>query len=61
LTEEQTGGTTPEMEASAPIADQASEQAVGVAIADEPAETSPIATFETSAEPPARPRSNLSW
>jgi small subunit ribosomal protein S1 len=53
LTEEQTGGTTPEMEASAPIADQASEQAVGVAIADEPAETSPIATFETSAEPPA--------
>jgi small subunit ribosomal protein S1 len=41
------------MEASAPIADQASEQAVGVAIADEPAETSPIATFETSAEPPA--------
>ena len=53
MTEEQTGGTTPEMEASAPIADQASEQAVGVAIADEPAETSPIATFETSAEPPA--------
>jgi small subunit ribosomal protein S1 len=41
------------MEASAPIADQASEQAAGVAIADEPAETSPIATFETSAEPPA--------
>jgi small subunit ribosomal protein S1 len=41
------------MEASAPIADQASEQAVGVAIADEPAETSPIATFEPSAEPPA--------
>jgi small subunit ribosomal protein S1 len=53
LTEEQTGGTTPEMEAAAPIADQASEQAVGVAIADEPAETSPIATIETSAEPPA--------
>jgi small subunit ribosomal protein S1 len=53
LTEEQTGGTTPEMEASAPIADQASEQAAGVAIADEPAETSPIATIETSAEPPA--------
>jgi small subunit ribosomal protein S1 len=41
------------MEASAPIADQASEQAAGVAIADEPAETSPIATIETSAEPPA--------
>ena len=53
MTEEHTGGTTPEMEASAPIADQASEQAVGVAIADEPAETSPIATFEPSAEPPA--------
>ncbi|MGD0863877.1 MAG: 30S ribosomal protein S1 [Candidatus Limnocylindrales bacterium] len=53
MTEEQTGGTTPEMEASAPIADQASEQAAGVAIADEPAETSPIATVETSAEPPA--------
>ena len=53
MTEEQTGGTTPEMEASAPIADQASEQAAGVAIADEPAETSPIATIETSAEPPA--------
>jgi small subunit ribosomal protein S1 len=41
------------MEASAPIADQASEQAAGVAITDEPAETSPIATIETSAEPPA--------
>ncbi len=53
MTEEQTGGTTPEMEASAPIADQASEQAAGVAIADEPAETSPIATIETSVEPPA--------
>jgi small subunit ribosomal protein S1 len=53
LTEEQTGGTTPEMEASAPIADQASEQAAGIAIADEPAETSPIVTIETSAEPPA--------
>jgi small subunit ribosomal protein S1 len=53
LTEEQTGGTTPEMEASAPIADQASEQAAGVAIADEPAETSPIATIENSEEPPA--------
>jgi small subunit ribosomal protein S1 len=41
------------MEASAPIADQASEQAAGIAIADEPAETSPIVTIETSAEPPA--------
>jgi small subunit ribosomal protein S1 len=53
LTEEQTGGTTPETEATAPVADQASDQAAGVAIADEPAETSPIATIETSAEPPA--------
>ncbi len=52
MTEEQTGGTTPEMEAPAAIADQASEQAVGVAIADEPAETNPIASIETS-EPPA--------
>jgi small subunit ribosomal protein S1 len=52
LTEEQTGGTTPEMEAPAAIADQASEEAVDAAIVDEPAETSPIATFETS-EPPA--------
>jgi small subunit ribosomal protein S1 len=51
LTEEQTGGTTPEMEAQAPVADQASEQAVG-ASTDEPAETSPIAEAETS-EPPA--------
>jgi predicted RNA-binding protein with RPS1 domain len=53
LTEEQTGGTTPETEATAPVADQASEQAAGIAIADEPAETSPIATIEESAEPPA--------
>jgi small subunit ribosomal protein S1 len=52
LTEEQTGGTTPETEATAAVADQASEQAAGVAIAGEPAETSPIATPDTS-EPPA--------
>jgi small subunit ribosomal protein S1 len=52
LTEEQTGGTTPETEATAPVADQASEEAVGVAIADEPAETTDIAAIETS-EPPA--------
>ena len=52
MTEEHTGGTTPEMEAQAPIADQASEEAVGVAIADEPAETSPSTTPEMS-EPPA--------
>jgi small subunit ribosomal protein S1 len=52
LTEEQTGGTTPEMEAQASVDDQASEQAAGVAIADEPAETATIATTEAS-EPPA--------
>jgi small subunit ribosomal protein S1 len=52
LTEEQPGGTTPETEATASVADQASEEAVGVAIADEPAETIEIATLETS-EPPA--------
>ncbi len=52
MTEEQTGGTTPEMEAQASVDDQASEQAAGVAIADEPAETATIATTEAS-EPPA--------
>ncbi len=53
MTEEQTGGTAPETEASASVADQASEQAAGVAIADEPAETSPTTTTETNAAPPA--------
>jgi small subunit ribosomal protein S1 len=52
LTEELTGGTTPETEATASVADQASEQAAGVAIADEPAETIAAETLETS-EPPA--------
>ena len=52
MTEEQTGGTTPETEATASVDDQASEQAAGVAIADEPAETIAAATTETS-EPPA--------
>ena len=52
MTEEQTGGTTPETEASASVDDQASEQAAGVVIADEPAETSTAATTEPS-EPPA--------
>ena len=51
MTEEQTGGTTPETEATASVADQASEEAVGVAIADEPAETTDIAAIETSAPP----------
>jgi small subunit ribosomal protein S1 len=52
LTEEQTGGTTPETEAEASVADPATEQAAGVAIADEPAETEIIATTDAS-EPPA--------
>jgi small subunit ribosomal protein S1 len=52
LTEELTGGTTPETEATAPVADQASEQAVDDVIVDEPAETIAADTFETS-EPPA--------
>ena len=52
MTEEQTGGTTPETEATASVADQASEQAVAVAIVDEPAETTAAETFEIS-EPPA--------
>ena len=52
MTEEQPGGTTPETEATASVADQASEEAVGVAIADEPAEIIETATIETS-EPPA--------
>jgi len=52
LTEEQMGGTTPETEATASVADQASEQAVDVAIADEPAEITGTSTIETS-EPPA--------
>jgi small subunit ribosomal protein S1 len=52
LTEEQMGGTTPETEATASVVDQASEQAAGVAIADEPAEITETPTLETS-EPPA--------
>jgi small subunit ribosomal protein S1 len=52
LTEEQMGGTTPETEATASVADQASEQAAGVAVAGEPAETTPAAALEPS-EPPA--------
>jgi small subunit ribosomal protein S1 len=51
LTEEQTGGTTPETEATASVADQASEQAAGVANADEPAEIAEAATIETGAPP----------
>ncbi len=51
MTEEQTGGTTPETEATASVADQASEQAAGVANADEPAEIAEAATIETGAPP----------
>ena len=53
MTEEQTGGTTPETEAAALVADQASEQAVGVVTADEPAETNPIIATPEMSEPPA--------
>ncbi|HEX9044523.1 MAG TPA: S1 RNA-binding domain-containing protein, partial [Candidatus Limnocylindrales bacterium] len=50
LTEEQLGGTAPEPEANASVAEQASEQAVAtVAVADEPAAT----TTDTSSEPSA--------
>ena len=52
MTEEQLGGTTPETEAPASVADQASEQAAGVAVAGEPAETTPIEAPEID-EPPA--------
>ncbi len=52
MTEEQTGGTTPEIEATASVDDQASEQAAGVSIADEPADPIDAAPTETS-EPPA--------
>jgi small subunit ribosomal protein S1 len=56
LTEEQMGGTTPETEAAAPVADQASEQAAGVATAaSEPAETNPTATPEPEPPAPAEP------
>ncbi len=51
MTEEQTGGTTPETEATASVADQASEQAADVANADEPAEITEAATTETGAPP----------
>ena len=51
MTEEQTGGTTLETEATASVADQASEQAAGVANADEPAEIAEPATIETGAPP----------
>jgi small subunit ribosomal protein S1 len=52
LTEQHRGGTAPEPEASASVADQASEQAVGaIAVADEPAETK--TTTDTKSAPPA--------
>jgi small subunit ribosomal protein S1 len=51
LTEEQLGGTTPETEATASVDDQASEQAAGVAVAGEPADTTPTDAVETSMPP----------
>ena len=53
MTEEQMGGTTPETEATASVDEQASEQAAGVAIADEPAETIADEPAETIADEPA--------
>jgi small subunit ribosomal protein S1 len=51
LTEEQQGGIAPDTEADAPVTPKASEQPVGaVAVADEPAETSPAQDVETNAE-----------
>ncbi len=55
MTEEQMGGTAPEPEASASVADQASEEAVAtVAVADEPADTNHVtASTDVTSEPPA--------
>ena len=51
MTEEKQGGTAPDPEANASVDPQASEQPVGaVAVADEPAETSPAPDVATSAE-----------
>jgi small subunit ribosomal protein S1 len=56
LTEEQQGGTAPDTEANASVTQQASEQPVGaVAVADEPAETSPAPETEGSADIAAAP------
>jgi small subunit ribosomal protein S1 len=56
LTEEQQGGTAPDTEANASVTQQASEQPVGaVAVADEPAETSPAPEIEGSADTAAAP------
>jgi small subunit ribosomal protein S1 len=56
LTEEQQGGTAPDTDANASVTQQASEQPVGaVAVADEPAETSPAPEIEGSAAPAAEP------
>ncbi len=51
MTEEKQGGTVPDTEANASVTPQASEQPVGaVAVADEPAETSPAPDVESSAQ-----------
>ena len=54
MTEEKQGGTTPEPEANASVADQASEDTVAaVAVADEPATSTDEA--DTTTEPEAEP------
>ena len=56
MTEEQQGGTAPDTDANASVTQQASEQPVGaVAVADEPAETSPAPETEGSADIAAAP------
>ena len=51
MTEEQQGGTAPDTDAKASVTPQASDQPVGaVAVADEPAETSPASETEGTAE-----------
>ena len=52
MTEEQSGGTAPEPEATASVADQASEETVtAVAVVDEPATSTQEAATETETEP----------
>jgi small subunit ribosomal protein S1 len=56
LTEEKTGGTAPEREAPASIANQASEKAVGaIAVADEPADTKTTTDAKSAPTAPTTP------
>ncbi len=56
MTEEQTGGTTPEPEAIASVADQASEDTVAaIAVADEPATSTDTAETAPTPEPENEP------